>query len=104
MTIYKPKPWRHLYNSKQWKQLRQRQLLICPLCVMCEALGKTVPANVVDHVKPHKGNEVLFFNPLNLQSLCKSCHDSAKQTLEKSGVLIGCGTDGTPLDPSHHWR
>ena len=71
---------------------------------MCEALGKTVPANVVDHVKPHKGNEVLFFNPLNLQSLCKSCHDSAKQTLEKSGVLIGCGTDGTPLDPSHHWR
>ena len=99
-----PKPWRHLYNSKTWKQLRLRQLQAEPLCVMCSARGLVVVAGVVDHIKPHKGNEALFFNPLNLQSLCKPCHDSAKQTLEKSGVLIGCATDGTPLDPSHHWR
>ena len=102
--IHKVKPWRHLYNSKQWKALRLRHLQSSPLCVMCNAIGKTVGATVVDHVKPHKGVESLFFNPLNLQSLCKTCHDSAKQTLEKSGVLIGCGMDGTPLDPNHHWK
>jgi 5-methylcytosine-specific restriction endonuclease McrA len=99
-----PKPWMHLYHSKQWHSLRVRQLKASPLCVMCGQLGNTVAATVVDHIKPHRGDESLFFNPANLQSLCKRCHDSAKQTLERSGVLIGCGADGTPLDPNHHWK
>ncbi|NMA84113.1 MAG: HNH endonuclease [Epulopiscium sp.] len=37
----------------------------------------------VDHIKPHKGNEDLFYDINNLQSLCKSCHDrkTAKEDL-----------------------
>jgi len=97
-------PWHHLYNTKEWKALRLAQLRAEPLCRYCLALGKTTSANVADHKKPHKGNRALFFNARNLQSLCKTCHDSAKQTLERSGVLPGCGTDGLPLDPAHHWH
>jgi 5-methylcytosine-specific restriction endonuclease McrA len=96
-------PWHHLYNTREWKQLRLAQLRAEPLCRYCLALGKTTSANVADHKQPHKGNRALFFNPFNLQSLCKTCHDSAKQTLERSGVLPGCDVSGVPLDPLHHW-
>jgi 5-methylcytosine-specific restriction protein A len=30
---------------------------------------------VVDHIKPHKGDEELFYDINNLQPLCKCCHD-----------------------------
>jgi len=96
--------WHYLYKTKAWRELRAAQLRANPLCVFCLALGKDQAANVADHKKPHKGDLVLFFDPGNLQSLCKTCHDSAKQTLERSGVLPGCTRDGVPLDPHHHWR
>jgi 5-methylcytosine-specific restriction endonuclease McrA len=93
-----------LYNTKEWRRLRYHQLQREPLCAYCQALGKVTAANIADHKKPHKGNRVLFFDPDNLQSLCKSCHDGAKQTLEKSGQLPGCDVDGLPIDPAHHWN
>ncbi|MCY1313575.1 hypothetical protein D9M70_641120 [compost metagenome] len=46
----------------------------------------------------------LFWSRDNWQSLCKLCHDSTKQRLEKSGRLAGCSADGRPLDPRHHWN
>lgn len=97
------KSWHHLYNTAQWKQLRVAQLRAHPLCCYCRAQGKDEAATVADHKKPHKGDRVLFFDATNLQSLCKTCHDAAKQTLERTGVLPGCGLDGLPLDPMHHW-
>jgi 5-methylcytosine-specific restriction protein A len=39
------------------------------------ALGDTTAANVVDHIKPHKGDQALFWCRDNWQSLCKRCHD-----------------------------
>lgn len=96
--------YRRLYGTKRWFQLRARQLREQPLCKFCGDLGRITPAAVVDHKRPHRGDEALFFDPDNLQSLCKPCHDGAKQQLEKSGTLRGCGLDGVPLDASHHWR
>jgi 5-methylcytosine-specific restriction endonuclease McrA len=32
-------------------------------------------ATVVDHIQPHKGDVILFWNKDNHQALCKSCHD-----------------------------
>lgn len=96
--------YKHLYNTKQWYRLRHYQLKDDPLCAMCRKLGKVTPAIIADHVKPHRGDEQLFFDPNNLQSLCKRCHDGAKQQLEKSGTLRGCGVDGLPLDANHHWN
>lgn len=99
------RPWRHLYNTKAWKALRREQLAKEPLCRYCEQQGKVAAANVADHIKPHKGDESLFFDADNLQSLCKTCHDSAKQKAEKRGVTeIGSDTSGSPLDPVHHWN
>ena len=97
------RPWRRLYNTKAWHRLRTAQLRDEPLCCFCSALGIVTPATVADHKTPHKGNEVLFYDRCNLQSLCKTCHDSAKQKQEKTGSLPGCDESGWPLDPSHHW-
>lgn len=95
-------PWHHLYNTKRWKFLRKEQLQREPLCKIHKAQGKIIPATIADHVVPHKGDETLFFRG-DLQSLCKECHDSYKQRLEKSGTIIGCDSDGFPIDPNHHW-
>ncbi|WP_342622647.1 HNH endonuclease [Pseudomonas alkylphenolica] len=96
--------WHHLYKTKRWYRLRWHQLKAEPLCRLCAALGLVTAANTVDHVKPHKGVESLFFDAANLQSLCKHCHDSIKQRLEKTGHLVGHDLSGVPLDPNHHWN
>lgn len=95
---------KRLYGTKRWFQLRHQQLSLHPLCALCEKLGKVKLAKVADHKVPHRGDEKLFFDPANLQSLCKTCHDGAKQQLEKSGTLRGCDVDGMPLDERHHWN
>ena len=92
----------NLYGH-QWRQLRARHLAHFPLCEFCRRLGRVEPATVVDHVIPHRGDVVLLFDPANLQSLCKTCHDGAKQEQEKSGTLRGSDLDGLPLDVKHPW-
>ena len=62
-----------------------------------------VPATVVDHIVPHKGDMALFWDKSNWQGLCAHCHNSHKQRREKSGVEVGSDVDGFPLDPRHHW-
>lgn len=91
------------YTSR-WQKYRITYLMKHPLCVMHLALGRSQPAEVVDHIEPHKGDRKLFWDPKNHQALCKHCHDAHKQRLEKSGVLNGCNTQGIPLDPNHHWQ
>lgn len=93
-----------LYDRSQWKKLRTEQLRVEPFCVFCKEQGRIVPAAVVDHIQPHRGDESLFFDPANLQSLCKLCHDAVKQRFEKSGVITGGNQCGIPLDPNHHWN
>lgn len=93
-----------LYSTSEWQRLRRYHLSRNPLCVMCEAQGRITAATVVDHIKPHKGDRALFFDPDNLQSLCKTHHDSTKQRQEKTGRLPGCDESGVPLDAGHHWR
>ncbi|WP_456297628.1 HNH endonuclease signature motif containing protein [Kineothrix alysoides] len=34
-----------------------------------------VKATVVDHVIPHRGDPILFWDKRNWQPLCKTCHD-----------------------------
>lgn len=98
------RPWRALYNTKAWHRLRWHQLQAEPLCRLCAQLGSTTAATVVDHIVPHKGDHGLFHDPDNLQSLCKTCHDSVKQRQEVRGVLVGCDAAGAPLDPGHWWN
>ncbi|WP_217597159.1 HNH endonuclease [Cohnella sp. GbtcB17] len=71
-----------------WRKAREGWLRKHPLCVACERQGKLTPANEVDHIRPHRGDKVLFWDRLNWQSLCKSCH-SAKTARENGGFGNG---------------
>jgi len=93
-----------LYKTKAWYRLRHAQLQAEPLCRMCKQLGRVTAANVIDHIKPHRGNLELFHDPANIQALCKPCHDGAKQAQERTGQLRGGDTEGRPIDPNHHWN
>ena len=90
------------YGSR-WQKARATYLLSHPLCLEHERRGFVVVATVVDHIEPHRGDQTLFWNTDNWQSLCKQCHDSHKQRLEKSGTVVGCDIDGMPIDKRHHW-
>ena len=77
------RPYKKLYNSSRWQDLRRYVLNKQPLCVECLKNNRITPATVVDHIEPHKGNEDLFYDINNLQSLCKSCHD--RKTVKEDG-------------------
>jgi 5-methylcytosine-specific restriction enzyme A len=62
--------------TRRWSAVAKAHLMKYPLCVIC---GR--PAEEVDHIKPHKGDMRLFWDPKNRQSLCKPCH-SRKTAVE----------------------
>ena len=96
------KQYRRWYYTKLWKTIRRQQLAAHPLCARCLP-NSIVPATVVHHVKPHKGEWDLFVaGPF--ESLCKVCHDSSAQSDEKLGYTTGCDAFGTPVDIQHHWN
>ena len=55
-----------------------------PLCALCQRDGRVMPAAVVDHITPHRGDQTLFWDESNWQPLCKRCHD-AKTAREDGG-------------------
>jgi 5-methylcytosine-specific restriction protein A len=62
------------YNHR-WHKASKRFLDEHPLCAECQRQGYDTAATVVDHKKPHKGNQELFWDEDNWQSLCALCHD-----------------------------
>lgn len=89
--------WQHLYKRSRWLKMRDRQLSREPLCAYCLRAEDVTEATVVDHIKEHKGDEELFFDDNNVQSLCKRCHDSVKQREELGQTVVRFGLDGWPL-------
>lgn len=88
------------YDSR-WDKARRSYLVSHPLCVMCKSDGSLVPATVVDHRVPHRGDQSLFWDVNNWQALCRRHHDSVKQSEEYRGYSLECGADGWPIDPQH---
>lgn len=66
------------YGSR-WQRESKKFLQSHPLCVSCMKEKRYTKATVVDHIKPHRGDEQLFWDRANWQPLCKPCHD--KKTL-----------------------
>jgi 5-methylcytosine-specific restriction endonuclease McrA len=88
-----------LYGGR-WRRYRLAQLQRNPLCRFCYDRGLIVPATVVDHIVRHAGHaDPLFWNTANLQSLCKPCHDSVKQQIDRHGWARGYDEQGLPLYP-----
>lgn len=67
-------PGREWYGTLRWQQLRAEALRLYPLCVDCLAVGHTEPSTDADHVLPHRGDPVLFWDLGNLRGRCHSCH------------------------------
>jgi len=76
-------PWRKWYHTAHWRNLRTIVLARDPICKLCNRAASTV----ADHIRPHKGVWYLFCDLLNLQGVCKVCHD--KKTATEDG---GFGT------------
>lgn len=93
------------YRSKRWAGVRRRQLARHPWCQCPHCEGKRIPAQVVDHKEPHKGDARAFWNERNLQSMTKQCHDVFKQSQERGGYGFAKGSDvnGMPLVSQPGW-
>jgi len=67
----------------RWRKARATFLRGHALCVECDRDGIVMPATRVDHITPHKGDQVLFWDKTNWQPLCES-HHNAKTAREDS--------------------
>ncbi|OTU34782.1 HNH endonuclease [Acinetobacter pittii] len=70
------------YDAR-WEKDRTKFLDENPLCADHRKRGMVEAATVVDHIIPHKGDQVLFWDKNNWQPLCKSCHDRKTATEDK---------------------
>ena len=61
--------------DRRWAQARLLFLLSSPLCLCCQKESRITAATVVDHIKPHKGDQSLFWDRTNWQPLCVRCHN-----------------------------
>jgi 5-methylcytosine-specific restriction protein A len=68
--------------TRRWQKARLAFLREHPLCLGCEATGQVKAAELVDHVEPHKGDMIKFWNATMWQSSCAWHHDVIKKQLE----------------------
>lgn len=102
----------------KWQQARAEYLRLRPHCVMClaelgmadlapadvivECARRGIPeplATVVNHIVAHRGDQSLFWDRKNWESLCKRHHDSDAQRRDKAGSQRPrIGLDGWPVE------
>jgi 5-methylcytosine-specific restriction enzyme A len=95
-------PSRAWYKTAAWQRLRWdvlvRDRFTCRMCgwahhlsreagvLTAVGLGDLVtgraPQLVADHIEAHRGDQTRFWDPANLQCLCRRCHDGPKQRAE----------------------
>jgi 5-methylcytosine-specific restriction protein A len=83
------RPDQKLYDTPFWRLRSKRFLRENPLCKDPDGKhgGFPVPATVVDHIIPHRGDIELFSAESNLQGLCKGCH--SRKTLRETRQDVG---------------
>src|SRR3954469_13214123 len=89
--------YRKLYHTARWRKLRDAHKWTSPLCVYCLEQEIVQEVQVVDHIKPHRGDMELFWDATNLQSLCSECHDGRKQREDLGQTIVSFGSDGWPV-------
>lgn len=92
---YKNTPWRKLYDQKAWwGHLQPFILARDPICKICNREG----AYIADHIRDHKGDLTLFFDPNNLRGVCKRCHDARRTAgsnpQTETNAPVATGTPG----------
>lgn len=79
-------------RTDDWRNYCARFLKINPECYAC---GE--PATVVDHLKPHKGDEHLFKKTDNHIPLCVSCHNTVTAKFDAKYI------PGNPITEKIKW-
>ena len=79
----RPSPRERGYDSR-WRRASKAFLKDHPWCAECLRGGRLEAATQVDHIIPHKGDPVLFWDEKNWQGLCRRCH-SRKTAREDGG-------------------
>lgn len=70
------------YDSR-WDKARLVWLAEHPICAECERNGLVVAGYAVDHITPHRGDQGLFWDQSNWQTLCRRCHAVKSQAERK---------------------
>ena len=86
-TAERPSAARRGYGPR-WRQARASFLAQHPLCAACRARGRVVQATVVDHVVPHRGDQLLFWDESNWSPSCKLCHDGQDRARGSLGLTV----------------
>lgn len=81
--------WHSWYKTGKWRKLRWATFVRDGFrCAMCQRIETDTSNLVADHRQPHRGDERLFWNPANIQTLCANpCHNKHKQQQEASAPL-----------------
>ena len=80
----------NFYNTSRWRTLRRKHIEKEPYCVRCGSEQDLT----VDHIQNADGNQRLFFNENNLQTLCRTCHNQKtlaeiqQRTAEKADYAL----------------
>ena len=90
------------YDRVEWARARKQALHAanyrCQRCgTSLVGLGRGVH---VHHRKELKAAPALRSEPLNLRSLCRSCHTKEHNEARRPPAV---NVDGTPNDPNHPW-
>jgi 5-methylcytosine-specific restriction endonuclease McrA len=75
------------YFTQRWKALRWASFVRDGFTCQWPTCGRLVVDTsqlVADHRQPHRGDPALFWDPRNLQTLCKPCHDTHKQRADRA--------------------
>jgi 5-methylcytosine-specific restriction protein A len=87
-------PWRAWYRTARWQKLRHqvfvRDAYKCQRTGVL-AIGKYPAPNspVANHIRPHKGDPALFWDPDNIETITKAVHDSIVQAEERKAERNG---------------
>lgn len=97
------------YCTSKWQRLRLAKLGADPVCVICERLGRTELATVVDHVKPISQGGDPYPALAGLMSLCAPHHNEKTSSFDRTAGnasgrrFKGCDASGNPVDPGDGW-
>lgn len=74
------------YDAK-WRAASKEFLAAHPYCECdtCLRLGRLLPASVVHHMIPHRGDMQLFWDQANWRAMSKRCHDRHTSSTKRGG-------------------
>jgi|GEM_PF-736630 len=73
--------------TTRWDKASAGHIRNNPLCRYCDLGGEVKPAEVTDHLYPHRGDQAVFWNRTYWIGSCTTCHSGWKQRVERLGRL-----------------